>query len=734
MNRPSFLTIFAAVAFSHGATSASAAQGKSTPPARATATILSSRADMVSDGSALIRVDNPSVSNQSETRIRLGDRDVTRQFKIAADGSLQGVVSGLPLGPNVIVVSVNGAAVTRLVLVNHDRNGPIISGPHQKPWICQTSDFRLPDGSILGPSQDANCNAQTKVTYLYMPSTGATFKVMRSPFIIPEDVRKTTTSDGRVVNYIVRVETGTLDRGIYQFAVLYDPTKEVALGPLSTYEGWNRRIVYTFGGSLSAGYLQGSSSGGVINDLMLSQGFAVVSSSLNVFGNTADDVLSAESASMTIEKFTKEFGVPVYVMGWGSSGGSMQQYLIANNYPGLLDGITPGMAFADLHSILPAGMDCAILTRAFAKTSEPWTDAQKTAVTGYKDYRTCAGFPTEPPIAWNLTYAPMSIMAKQVPVSAMGVDISNCHLKVPRSLTYDPVANRKGARCDIYDNVINQMGIDASTGYAARAVDNVGVQYGLKALKKGIISPEQFVELNELIGGYDSDGNFQAARSVASPIALSTSYAFGRINEGKNLGKIPIIDYRNYLDPDAHNAVRSISIRVRLTRANGSAANQVILRAAPGTAALPGIVLKAMDLWLSNISMDKRVYASQADKVIANRPADLQDACYTAAGLKIVERADIGNSGRCGALYPYFSGPRMVSGGPMTDDVLKCRLISMRRSDYPAMMASQFGRLQKVFAAGVCDYSKPSVGAQPLRSAWLAYTAPGNAHALRPTP
>ena len=42
--------------------------------------------------------------------------------------------------------------------------------------------------------------------------------------------------------------------------------------------GWNGRLVYTFGGGCNVGYHQGATTGGVLNDLFLSQGYAVATS------------------------------------------------------------------------------------------------------------------------------------------------------------------------------------------------------------------------------------------------------------------------------------------------------------------------------------------------------------------------------------------------------------------------------------------------------------------------
>jgi len=65
------------------------------------------------------------------------------------------------------------------------------------------------------------------------------------------------------------------------------------------------------------------------------------------------------------------------------------------------------------------------------------------------------------------------------------------------------------------DDNINILGRGPEGSSANRTLDNVGVQYGLVALSRGQITAEQFVELNERIGGYDVDGNIVATRTEA---------------------------------------------------------------------------------------------------------------------------------------------------------------------------------------------------------------------------
>src|SRR5690606_16480222 len=85
-----------------------------------------------------------------------------------------------------------------------------------------------------------------------------------------------------------------------------------------------------------------------------------------------------------------------------------------------------------------------------------------------------------------------------------------------REARYDPKTNPDGFRPTVYDHAINSLGMDAETGFAGRPLDNVGIQYGLAALNEGVISKEQFLRLNEGIGGYDADANHVPARHVAN--------------------------------------------------------------------------------------------------------------------------------------------------------------------------------------------------------------------------
>jgi hypothetical protein len=699
--------------------------------------VLSSRADTVSGDNALLAVSAPKGAALSEMRISVGGVDVTAAFTPRGE-ALIGLVEGLKPGQNTVTATARGRT-SRLALMNHSRSGPIFSGPQQTPFFCETDQFKLPDGSLLGAAQDASCNVPTRVIYLYRSTSGGAFKVLPAGETAPSDVAKTTTLEGRTVNYVVRVEVGTINRAIYQMAVLFDPTRGERVGPTAPHPGWNGRAVYVFGGGVTSGYHQGTVLGeDALSDAMLSRGFGVMSSTLSVMGTVGSDVVSAETASMVKEHFIETYGAPTYVFGWGGSGGSMQQHLIANNYPGILDGIVPGTSFPDVYT-LTLSEDCALMNRAFSGGKSSWTEEQKRAASGLNTWGTCG--------LWLRFFSPELMLARQAAPKFPGLRASNCHLIVPRELTYDRVNNPRGARCDIYSASRNSLGFDKS-GATYRGFDNVGVQYGLQAYRQGAISAEQFVELNERVGGIDNDGEYRAARAVADPIGLRRMFEYGRVNEGGNLAAIPIIDIRPNTDrvPEIHDPVNSEVMRARLIRSNGDAANQVIVRGeadptVPGAGTVSGsarmdlFALLKMDEWLSNMAKDGRAHTNARAKVLAARPVDLKtDVCFLKGWVRIDEASDIRNGGQCGPRLPYFSETRLTAGEPLTRDVLKCRLRPLRKSDYQGLTPAQAGRLKAVFPTGVCDYSKPSVGYAPLKATWLSFPQPGVAAPIGPEP
>ncbi|RII17673.1 hypothetical protein DSC45_12295 [Streptomyces sp. YIM 130001] len=671
-------------------------------------TSVSSRPDAVSGGDALVRVDVPGSVSADKVRVLADGRDVTDGFEEAADGSLTGVVDGLDDGRNRLTASAPGAAGGRLTLVNHPVSGPVFSGPHEQPFVCDTEQFKTVTGDTLGKPLDKDCSVKTRIDYMYR-TTGGEFAALPDKDERPADLATTTTSAGEEVPYIVRVETGTINRAIYETAVLHDPASG-APAPVTRGPGWNGRLVYGFGGGCSSGwYIQGRNTDGVMKDDYLSKGYSVASSTLNVFGNNCNDLLAAETMAMVKERYVETYGRPEFTVGIGCSGGSYQNHQIADNYPGLLDGILSGCSFPDVgFGTVQTISDARLLDHYFAQTApDALTKEQQRAISGFGKWESIAnlgdgGGRIDPTVF--------------------------CPDQLPEAQRYHPEDNPDGARCDVYSHTVNAYGKDPKTGKARRPLDNTGIQYGLQALNKKTIDVDQFIDLNRNIGGFDDDAKPVAERTVADPKAVRTAYRTGRmLNGGAGLADVPIIDYRDYTDDaaggDIHMRFHSFSTRARLDKANGTHANQVMITH-DGRGFTTAGMLADMDAWLTGIKGDSGDGAP-IDKIVRNKPADLTDACWTRGDdpKKITEPQVEGiDNTECNTIYPVWTSPRMVAGADVANDIVVCRKRPVDRSDYQVPVTdSQFAALKKIFRGGVCDWSKRGVGQQGLAGTWQSF-------------
>ena len=684
-----------------------------------TITSLSARSDMGSGGDVLIRAELSQGIDPRTVRIERNGTDVTDAFHPEGEkGALLGLVTGLEIGDNVIQVhsGVASPQITELTVTNHPAWGPVFAGPHEQPFFCTTHLFGLAAGGTLGPSLDEHCSAERRVDYVYRTSAG-TIEPLSDEDHLPEDLSCTTTMDGSRVPFIVRVETGTANRAIYEIAILHDP-RQPSPDPWNPSMGWNGRLIYRFGGGCRPGwYQQGSRTAGVLDDHQLSRGYGIASASLNVFANNCSELLATETMMMVKERFIEAYGPPLFTIGWGSSGGSHQQFGIADNYPGLLDALVVGSSFPDMTSgTVFKSVDARLLERYFDHIAPArFTPEQERAVSGF---------------GVRASIPAMSVMARRSDPVADFADV------LPEEARYHPELNPTGARATIYDHTVNVYGRDPSTGFARRPLDNVGVQYGLRTLNDGIIDVSPFLELNERIGGLDIDFLPQAERTVGDLEAIAAAYRTGRIISGRALANVPILDFRAYLDlrenGDNHMKLHTFSLRERLVRENGHADNHVLLLTHSGQRFGFGSSysstetnevlyggLAQLDRWLTAVSEDTSD-DPLPERVVRARPTDLVDACWTEGGRKIEETQSYNGPGECGALYPAFPVPRLVAGAPLVDDIVKCRLKPLDPSDYAAPMTpEEWARLGRIFPEGVCDWTRPGVGQEPQIGVWL---------------
>ena len=689
-------------------------------------TVLSARPDMISGGDARVRIEVPR-DVPLNTVVALLNGGAVQLANFRPDDSahaLEGVVSALRDGDNTFVVGSarrhptlfpvknanDGLTVT---LHNYPITGPIFSGPHERPFVCESQSFPIYGNTMgmLGPAVDENCTVVRRVDYFFRSVTTGRLVPLAWLSLKPSDLATGTTADGRQIPHIVQIETGTINRGIYQIAIPYDPVADRG----AQLAGWNGRLIYTFGGGCNGGwYRQGANTGGVDDPVMLARGYAIASSSLNVFGNNCNDLLAAETMMMVKERFIEVFGRPHFTIGWGCSGGSYQVNQIADNYPGLLDGIIVGCGFPDLVSgMMPKVTDARLLRNYFEqRASVPYSDEQKRRVAGFLLLNT---------LGWVGGWNAGRVNATE-----------HCPPGLPQNQRYHPTANRTGARCDVYDHAVNVYGRDPRTGFVRRPLDNVGIQYGLRALNDGVISAEQFLDLNETVGGFDEDGAVGPARTVGDREAIRIAYRSGRLlNGGGGLAFTPVIDYRGYADDnpvgDPHLRYHSFSAKARLKKVNGHSDSYVMLTEGrthglfSTSSPVLSDALVQMDVWLTNLMADLRAEAMIA-KVRRARPADLRDSCWTRdeKATRILEPQE--RTGRCATLYPDASFPREVAGAGIESDIIKCELKPIDPTEYRSpLSAEQITRLRRIFPEGVCDWSKIGVEQQPLAGTWLRF-------------
>ena len=668
--------------------------------------VSSSTPTLVSGGDALVKIksDLPGGVN---LRVLLNNQDVSSAFKKdPEDGKMVGLITGMALGNNTVVangVHENGSIVKAsapLTVTNYPITGPMISGPHQKPYICTTANYSLPDGTKLGNPIDANCSVQTRVHYVYKTTDTKAFVYLKDPTTRPANLASVTNNLGKKVNYIVRVETGTINRAIYQSAILHDPVVDLPPSPTSPPAGWNKKIIYPLGGGCQGGwYTQGTSTVATLDDSFLTAGYGVLTATLNTFGTNCSDLLSSETILMVKERFIENYGVPKFTIGTGSSGGSYQSNQTADNYPGTFDGIVTTNSFPDVTTGMVSLGDTRLLDIYF-NTTRPneYSVAQQKAISGFLEVKNIAFLSGRTGNAGSAQ--------RMDPRQAFPTE-------VPVGLRYDPVANPTGARGSVYDHTVNVYGRIPGTpgaGFAQRPLDNVGVQYGLKAFNDGVITLDQFIDLNSKIGGFDIDLNQIPTRTEAYLDATRRAYQGGRIlNGGNGLASTPIITRMSSgdtaVDGNIHLRFWSHSIRARLLKANGNVDNHVIV----GDLAPIPLLIEQMDRWLSSIVADTST-STKAQKVVKNKPADAVDACWTTTGEKIIETQTLNGSGKCNALFPVGTSSYLVAGAPIALDVIKCQLKPVTPSDYKVTLsAADLTRLNQTFTKGVCDWTKPGV-------------------------
>jgi len=602
---------------------------------------------------------------------------------------------------------------------------------------------------ILGYSKD--CSVNTRVLYYYRSRESGEFL----PFGNHVNDAEELSIDGRTVPFVVRLEIGTINRHVYIIALLRGPNDTPETPDLSY---WNRKLIYQLRGGVGIGRRQGRITPDYIpsrNLVELQKGYAVVHSTANQTSTSYDVELAEDTMARVKRQFTARYGEPLYTIGIGKSGGAIQQYLIGQNRPGLLDAGIALYSYPDTVTQITRVMDCELLEYYFDVVdadNDKWqTWSQRSWIEGFNAR-------DDLPNHFERVRALQKLRLGQWPGWSRGhtectrswrnltPQIANPRYTYFASLFAPDILEQ--VPFTYWDILKRIFGTDES-GYGRRTYDNVGVQYGLAALKRKQISIAEFLKLNDNIGGWKAPVDMQperfwksggaqsrladisiwshhnmtatasadrpARRSEGDVDAIAAAYRSGNVFLGEL--SMPIIDFRHYLEPELnmHHSLQSFATRLRMLRWQGHADNQVIW-----FADLPyspqGDAIELLERWLETMRADASL------SVVDARPADATDRCYSGTGELIASGDGVWDgawngkeNGACMNVYPMYSNPRLVAGDDFSGDIFKCYLQSVDEAIANAVYApidvsAQRDELQRVFQAGVCDYSRGDVG------------------------
>src|SRR6201995_789832 len=276
-----------------------------------------------------------------------------------------------------------------------------------------------------------------------------------------------------------------MDRDQYTIATLWQPGKP--WHPWSPQQQYNGRLVIMHGASCDTTYGTGTAPT-VQDQKVLGAGFIVMSTALDNAGHNCNLLTEAESLEMGKEWVVDHYGQIKWTIGSGCSGGSLVQQQVANAYPGIYQGITPQCSFTDAWSSAMEYEDYYMLLNYWETKDQidGWGPTQQSAVIDNPN--------------------PLNPVTFTSVIPNSGKADRSCP-DVPQSEVFNPQTNPHGVRCTLEDYMVNMFGRDPSTGSANTPFSNVGIQYGLEAVKSGQITPQQFADLNAHIGGLDLNGD-----------------------------------------------------------------------------------------------------------------------------------------------------------------------------------------------------------------------------------
>jgi hypothetical protein len=671
-------------------------------------------------------------------------------------------------------------------------------------------EVRDDEGEVIGYSRD--CEAETRHWYLAMGTDGR-FHTIRAhdeeapggtlealadanlpegvdvATIDPEELHDLDDVDA-AIPYLVRHERGVINRFIYSISMLA-PEEEVLAGDPASEDPdhtlWNDRLLFQFQGGVGIGHSQGAYDGeqgsrarairGEPDRLM--RGYAVAYSTATRTSDHYNLLVSGRTAEQVKDHFVDRHGDPRYTVATGASGGAIMQHVVGQNHPDVIDAAIPQQSYPDMTTQTIHVGDCALLERwmdldAPEAGFDRWQDwdhrwwlqglySEEGNLGGNAEdfaelIATAEGlgfgdlFPEAPTGSSECLEAWLGLLP--LAMNPLFGAETNWNLLDPDVVAAIEKTHWSDAR-EVY-------GTDPATGFARVPWDNVGVQYGLRSLAEGRITPAEFLDVNARAGswkepeemvqegfpfigsvsdllsgaqtfdpwsmrnanlspGVDDDGDpIPAPRREGDPIAIDGAYSSGLVAMGDPVRQIPTIDVRPYLEHvyDMHNSHQSFAMRERLLRGQGHADNQAVWFLdtdedgdSPAEIAFYELAFDAIEEWMTALEADPD--AAPGDV----RPASAADGCFDVDGDLIAAGADVwagilddDPDGACTEAFPLYTTSRIEAGGPITGDVYKCHTMPVGSAVVEGLYGdwdpgeADLARLSTIFPDGVCDY------------------------------
>jgi hypothetical protein len=657
---------------------------------------------------------------------------------------------------------------------------PLFAGPPQYPFACMTESTGLGQPVVdnqqgwgvpvyhvdqagnktserIGFSQD--CGLTTQAIVIQRNDQD---KYSISPLFEAPKLLNKKNVDTQNPNPWGHGEAGTINRYLYTLLI---PAKDYQSATEQSLEAWNGHLIYYFQGGVSIGFRQGSLKihkiANTLKDL-LQAGYAIATSTGNATSSTYDIWIAEDTLSRVVQQFSQRFSKPKRIIGVGGSGGAIQQYLISQNHPGLLDAGVALYSYPDMATQIPGALDCELLEYYFDRLTanpERWSHwSQRKWIEGMNSID---HYPSR--YRW---YQPwINILNGEMPSMPKGASTCSQSWRGTADQFNNPNFNieyqsyspevRASTHWTHWENLKRIYGTN-NRGYAHSLFDNQGVQYGLKALKQGIISVAEFLDINAKIGGWlpqhsmrnsqywvlSGEPNLRdlslwsefnmthrglpqwpAPRSIANPLAVEAAFRSGMVFTGKL--RMPMIDLRHYLDDniDMHYSWASFSIRKRIQASLGQHQRQVIWMTQKPHFPLVEAV-EALQDWLD--LQDANPLAS----LVTNRPSTLKDSCYTSEGKLIASGPEVWDghwnqkpTGACLKTYPNYANARQIAGDDILGLTFICQLIPVREAISkgvyaPIDISEHIQELERIFPKGVCDYQQPGQGFPFAPEAW----------------